>query len=462
VIKRRWSVLLVVLALLGAACSSDREDDEVSAGSEEATEETAADDGEGGDVAFGDLPSPCGEGDASGATDQGVTDDAIKIGYGDDAGFPNSPGLNHQMSDAVEAFIEWCNEQGGINGRSIEGTYYDAKITEVNNVMTKACANEFMLVGQGFSLDSGQEETRRACELPSVPGFAASPQHANGPLKYEPLPAPVNYVTITHGAALAELFPDAIKKAGALYANYAATIDNKEKVVAGFGEALGYDFICEVQYNIQGEADWRPLIQRLKDCGAEIVYWVGSPAPNFQNALTAAAQLEYEPVWFGDPNVYDDGFRKWNTEGFGDKVYFRSAFVPLFEADESKAVQDYVDIVEANGGDTALLGQQAASAFLLWATAAKACGSELTRDCVMDELSKVEDWTAGGFHAPGDVGANKAPDCGVTVKLEGTEFKRVEPEEVGEFACDPSYAFEITSGGVLDRAKLDADGISQL
>lgn len=41
---------------------------------------------------FGDLPSPCGPGTASGATQTGVTDTSITIGYGDDAGFAQSPG----------------------------------------------------------------------------------------------------------------------------------------------------------------------------------------------------------------------------------------------------------------------------------------------------------------------------------------------------------------------------------
>ena len=70
---------------------------------------------------------------------QGVTDRSITIGYGDDAGYQASPGLDHEMSDAVKGMIEWCNDQGGINGRTVDGVYYDAKITEANNVMAEAC-----------------------------------------------------------------------------------------------------------------------------------------------------------------------------------------------------------------------------------------------------------------------------------------------------------------------------------
>src|SRR5688572_22782255 len=115
----RWVCLLTMIAVLVAACGSDRDEDDTAAGGED-TETTEAPDEGGGDESFGELESPCGEGDAKGATDQGVTDTAITIGYGDDAGFSASPGLNHEMSDAMKALIKWCNEQGGINGRPIE------------------------------------------------------------------------------------------------------------------------------------------------------------------------------------------------------------------------------------------------------------------------------------------------------------------------------------------------------
>ena len=40
---------------------------------------------------FGTLASPCGPGTAKGATDKGVTDTTITIGYGDDAGYAARP-----------------------------------------------------------------------------------------------------------------------------------------------------------------------------------------------------------------------------------------------------------------------------------------------------------------------------------------------------------------------------------
>src|SRR4051794_4108555 len=56
-------------------------------------------------VKFGTLDSPCGPGTATGATDKGVTNTSIKIGYGDDAGYSSAPGLDKEMSDAVKPMI---------------------------------------------------------------------------------------------------------------------------------------------------------------------------------------------------------------------------------------------------------------------------------------------------------------------------------------------------------------------
>ena len=107
------------------------------------------------------------------------------------------------------------------------------------------------------------------------------------------------------------------------------------------------------------------------------------------------------------------------------------------------------------------LGEQAASAFLLWATAAKACGATLTRQCVLDKISAQHEWTGGGMHAAADPGANKPTQCGMLMNLKGTKFVRVTPTKPAEYDCNAAYAAKVT-GPELERAKLDANRISQL
>ena len=458
---------LAALAVVAAACSSDRGDDPTAtADGDDAggSDTTAAENGENGDsVTFGDLESPCGEAEegagAASATEQGVTDSQIVIGYGDDAGYQVSPGLSHETSDAIEAMIDWCNEQGGINGRQIVGNYYDAAITDVVNAMTQACGEVFMLVGNAWALDSAQEETRLGCELPSVPTYSVSPEFANAPLMYQSVPNPADVYPAGWAEQVAELFPDEIKSSTVMFGNFAATIDTKDKVLQTFDD-FGFEFLdCPIEYNIAGEPDWKPFAQRMADCGAEVVYYAGQPYPNMQNLLDDAAQVGFDPIWLTDSNAYLQSFADWNATGNGDRVYIRTAFTPFEQADSNPATQQYLDIVTDHGGDTSQLGEQATSSFLLWATAAKECGADLTRQCVLDQLSQITSWTGGGLHAESNPGGNMPPECAMLLKLDGTTWTQVSPEEEGEFACNPDAAIELT-GRVVDQAELDENRVS--
>jgi hypothetical protein len=456
-LKRRFLLCLLALGLVAGACSSDRGDDTSNAASGDSSTTVPAAQADNGK--FGDLDSPCGKGDAKGATDVGVTDTDITIGYGDDAGYQASPGLSHETSDAMKAFIGWCNDQGGINGRAIKGNYYDAKITDVVNAVTDACeAKNFMLVGQAWALDASQEQKRLECKLPSVPTYSVSADFAMAPLMKVGVPNPVDQVSAGFGAVMAKQFPAQAKKASLVYGNFSATLDTADKVRASYSK-VGMSFSCDQQYNIGGEADWKPFAQKLKGCGTEVVFFSGQAYPNGQNLIEAADQLDYHPIWMFDANNYLESFSKWNTSGLGDKVYLRTAFPLLEQADKVPAVQQYLDIVEKSGGDTSQLGEQTTSSFLLWATAAKACGTDLTRQCVLDQITKVKSWTAGGLHVETNPGDNVPPACVAVIKLQGTKFVQAFPKAAGEFECDPSYVVKI-SGRVVDQAKLGPDRIS--
>ena len=450
---------LVVLTIVVAACSSNRgEDPSARAGNDKGGTATTAAGSSGSGEKFGTLASPCGKGEAKGATDQGVTDDQIVIGYGDDAGFSVSPGLSHETSDAIKAMIAWCNDQGGINGRKIVGKYYDAAITDVVNAMTQACSQVFMLVGEAWALDSAQEETRLGCKLPAVPTYSVSPAFANAPLTYQAVPNPADVFPANNAPQVADLFPDQVKKATVMFGNFAATIDTKDKVLQAFPR-FGWKFLnCPQEYAINGEPDWKPFVQKLKSCGAEVVYYSGQAYPNMQNLLDDADQLGYHPVWLTDSNNYLQSFADWNADGNGDKVYVRSAFVPFEEAKPGSAVQQYMDIVKGNGGDISQLGEQATSSFLLWATAAKQC-QDLTRTCVLDELAKIKKWDGGGLHAESNPGDNLPPKCSLLLKLDGTTWKQVVPKQAGEYDCEANAAVKLR-GRVVDQAKLDANRVS--
>jgi ABC-type branched-subunit amino acid transport system substrate-binding protein len=399
---------------------------------------------------FGTLPSPCGKGHASGATDKGVTNTSINLAYGDDRGFSGVPGLDQEMGDAVKAMIAWCNSQGGIGGRKIVGDYYDAAVTNVGSVMTQACKKDFMLVGEGFALDGVAEGTRLGCNLAAVPGFTVSPVVANAYEMYQASPNPADYSPVSSAYEATKLFGKSkTQKAGEYNSTLSTQQQSMAKAVQAYTEA-GWKFApnCAFQVNYNGEANYTPFVQKLQSCGVQVVYNDSTPGPTLYGALEAQNQIGYDPIWVEDSGAYTAAFAQWNTAGLGNSVYVRLSYEPLEAAKVVPAVSQYLAIVKKYGGLTSQLGEQATSSFLLWATEAKACASTLTRQCMINKLATVTNWTGGGLNASGNPSKNLPPNCGLLMKLSGTKWVQAYPKKLGTFDCATKYVAP-NSGSII-------------
>jgi len=414
---------------------------------------------------FGDAPWPCGPGDGANKDDGsevGVTADSITISGGDDAGYAGAPGLDHEATDAIKAMVATCNELGGINGRTINYNYFDAGVFNIGPAIQSACdANSFFLVGEAWSFDGNQEETRLGCGLPAVPTFAVSAAFSNGKDVYQGSPNPADEIGAGAFVLTAKQFPDAVKKMGALAATFSATQEPRDKVVEA-SPAYGWGFSeTNLEYNPVGEADWTPFVKQVQDAGSTSVYFVGTCLPGFQLFDQAAKANGLDVPMFSGANFYEANCAAANTDGAMNNMYMTMAYIPFEEADANKATQDYLDLLSAAGGDVSLLGAQATSSFLLWATAASACGDTLTRACTLQNLADTHSWTGHGLHADGDPGGNHPATCALMLHLNGTKYERVLPEERGTFECDPTWIAPIVNAPAVAAAKLDANRISQ-
>jgi hypothetical protein len=397
---------------------------------------------------FGTLSSPCGKGHATGTTDQGVTNTTINLAYGDDRGFSGLPGLDQEMGDAVKDMIAWCDAQGGIDGRKIVGDYYDAAITNVGSVVSQACKKDFMLVGEGFALDSLGEQNRLGCNLAAVPGFTVSPVVANAYEMYQASPNPADYSPVSSAYEATKLFGSKTQHAGEYNSTLSTQQASMTKAVQAY-TATGWKFInCPFQINYNGEANYTPFVQKLQSCGAQVVYNNSTPGPTLYGALEAESTIGYDPIWVEDSGAYTAAFAQWNTAGLGNNVYVRLSYEPLEAAKVVPAVSQYLAIVKKYGGLVSQLGEQASSSFLLWATEAKACGSTLTRQCMINHLGKVTTWTGGGLNSSGNPSKNLPPNCGLLMKLQGTKWVQAYPKKLGTFDCSSKY-IQLNTGSVV-------------
>jgi len=479
--------MAATLALLAAACGKDRDESAPSTSAAppssavETTPDTDAPAGSSPDTvavettpsteaapalpSFGDEPWPCGPGDGantdSGA-ERGVTADSVTIATGDDAGYAGSPGLNHEMTDTMNAFVATCNSLGGINGRQITLDYYDAKLFDVGVAIQAACdANTFFLVGEGWAFDVNQEETRLSCGLPAVPTYATSAAFAHGKDVFVGVPNPSDETPAGVYAQMAAAFPDDVGSAAALVGAFTATQESRDKAVAA-SKQVGWNWLSTtIEYNPQGEADWTPFVKQVQESGAKIMYWSGTCLPHLQLfAQTAAANGLSIPI-VSDANQYAAVCAAANSDGALDNLYVRVAAIPFEEADTNKATQDFLDLLTANGGDISLLGTNTASSFLLWATAASQCGAELTRACVLTNLANTHEWTGHGLHAATDPGGNHPSPCNITLHLVGSAYERFAPAERGTFECNDEWVVPVGPTPANEAAKLDANRISQ-
>ncbi|MGZ8745212.1 MAG: hypothetical protein ACXWXO_20030, partial [Nocardioides sp.] len=157
---------------------------------------------------------------------------------------------------------------------------------------------------------------------------------------------------------------------------------------------------------------------------------------SFLDAMRAEG---YEPTILTDATWYADTVKSANIDGLTEGINVTMQFQPFENKDDVPAVADYLAVMAQDADRaTGLLGMQSTSAFLLWATAAKACGADLTRQCMVNELSQVTAWTGGGLHAEANPGENLPPSCTLLMTLKGGTYEQIAPATPGEFYCADS------------------------
>lgn len=440
--SRRLAALGVAILLVTAACGNrtDGADDEGLDSTAASQTTTAAATGD----TFGTLEIPCGPGDAAGATDEGVTDTAITIGVISDknAGAIRVPTAGIEPS--MQAFVDWCNDLGGIEGRKLELKTYDAKLLNSLDAAKQACDDQpFALVGNGVVQDAPMAQPLVDCGLISVSGYTATYPMTESPLNVEPVPNLGDVYATGTAAYFAERFPEAIKKSAIFFPTQSAAADQGERAIQA-RESLGYEFIYENSYPLI-QNDWKTQVQTLKNKGVEYVTMVDTVNAAI-GMLEAMRDADYHPTVIDLGQQYYDSTLA--ESGVAEGIFVQTNTQP-FE-NPSPAITSYVDILGAHDSNVAVtsLGVQAFSAALMFATVAKELGSDLTRDALLDGIRALEDWTGGGLHPPQDPSGETTNACTMIMTVSDEQFVEEFPatgssDPTESFDCDPDAVIEV-------------------
>lgn len=455
--KNRCAALLCALALVATACGSRLSDQELATGGGTgggaAATEPAGSGTSGAGIStegaegpmVGTLAVPCGEGDeAPGPVPEGetgVSQDEIKIAVvSDRAGQIKVPTAG--IEESMQAFVDWCNGFGGINGRQLALTKIDSKLFSHLEATEEACnAGVWAIVGSGSVSDNQGAQAMVDCGLVEVPAYTATTAKADSDRMVQPLPNPSSTFNSAPAVYQVENHPEAVKKAALLWGGIDTARSQADRIREAYEQA-GFEFVYEKETEVIQES-YAAEAKAMKDAGVQYVNFVNSTA----EAVKLLKDIETQQV---DPEVIEYGQQYYDPQlleagSAAEGVMVQLNTVPFEETEDSPALQAYLDAYDQVGSkiEPTSLGVQAWSAGLLFATAAKTLGDDLTRENLLAALQDIHEWDGGGLHGTSDPGANKGAPCLVFTQVVDGEFQRLYPEDATTFDCNPDYAMAL-------------------
>ena len=401
----RTLAALAAITLLAAGCSrgsSGSSDGQGTASASQAAQTS------GGN--FGSLKNVCHGGSASGATDQGVTASQIKVGVLTDVGFTKDP----QLITAANVFTSWCNAAGGINGRKLVADIHDTQLLQVVQAVTGACGSDFVLAGGSAALDGLATKTRLQCLLPDFDAQTVMPQNQNSGLQVYPITQGHSYGPFAgyYQWLIKQKYPDSAAHVGVLSGQSIITQVDGEVAAQTF-QAEGGTVSYNEFFPATGASDWTPYAESIKTKGVKGLVFYGTPQQLAALEL-ALTNMNYKLDWIdANSNAYGAPF----IQAAGKSLSFQHnyadiwAVYPLEKAASNPATQQVIDLYNkyAPGQSPTLQALQAFSAWLIFATSAETCGSNLTRSCVYNAAVKQTAWTGGGLTAPVNLSQPDSP-----------------------------------------------------
>jgi ABC-type branched-subunit amino acid transport system substrate-binding protein len=394
-----------------------------------------------------------GDGGGGGATDVGVTESSIKIGTHMPLTGVASPGYS-DIPTGHQAYFDYVNAAGGVNGREIEytvrdDTYNPATTTQVTNQLVLQDEIFGMLGGLGTPTHSAVLDFLNEEEVPDLfvsSGATAWDQPEEYPYTFGWQPQYEVEGKII-GQYIAEEFPDA--KVGLFLQGDELGEDGS----AGVKQFIEDQIVAEETYT-PGNTDVGPQIAKLQASGADFVLGFNVPSYTALSQLTAL-RLGYKPKWFyasigSDVSLVGSLLNRFSEGAVADggllNGIYTTKYLPTVEEPDNPWTQLFTKVWDEHGDGKPMTNYRLygmAQAYTL-VSALQAAGEDLTRDGIVEAIEEQGSEFEGPWLAPLDYSADSHRGMtGMSVgQVEGTAYKELVPVQTSDVGDGPIEPFE--------------------
>ncbi|HEY6623562.1 MAG TPA: ABC transporter substrate-binding protein [Acidimicrobiales bacterium] len=378
----------------------------------------------------------------------GVTANTITVGSISDISAP-IPGLFKGAKVGAQAYFNYINSQGGVNGRKIILDARDSAFSSgtVASEAESIAKNDFAFVGGYSLLDNAEQPAIDANKVPMV-AQVLSPSMFPDPNVYSAIPL------VTGGAPNGPFKwfksenPAAIKAVGYIGANAAASAIASEQVYRNLTYNLGYKWVYSRDAGYT-ETSFLSDIIKMKSSGVKMVLEI-SQGPT--EISTIAQQMKQQglnvPLLTG-AGTYSKAFNP-GSSGNGTLLYTVTALYMGEDAKVIPAVGTFdtwvkkadpnpsLDLFTLDGWINAQLFVQAL----------KAAGPNPTRAGLVAQLNKVDSFNASGLISVQNPAQKIPGQCWIAAKYTNGKWLRISPDPKAAFVCNPKGFYPSSYKGI--------------
>lgn len=353
----------------------------------------------------------------------------------------------------TEAYADYVNSTGGVNGRTIVVDSGDDNFTGAGNKQATqaAMSNDVALVGSFSTFDSFGGVL--LAQNPGIPDVSVVLDPKTNSLHNVVSPVPLGNGWLEGPLQyFKKQFPTGVKAVGVLIADLPssqAQWQNEQYVM----RRVGYQVIYDHTYN-QAQVDFTQNVIAMRNQGVKVLFIDQMPAIYAASLLKDLNQQDFHPqivlgaaaysaqlvAASGGPSAVDGAYLNQSSSLYlgGDKATIPTVSTFLHWVD-----------VASPGFKPDLFTMYGWVSGALFAQALKDAGSDPTRGSILGALSKVTTFDGNHIIAPTNPSARTVSNCYLLGRVVGGQFQRVDdpPANSGTngYRCDYTYVTRPTS-----------------